>query len=154
MKHLEGCEVGQRAERDINHAPIFPERSGQRIGCGCLNSEVLSRPRARIHPVNSTTEAANQICCDRGRCAERGISVGRANSGNSQIGASQGQQDCEGIVHFAERRSNGSVGVDPDSGRLGAGQGTTDKEKKRDGELEKASAFALRSRTERCQIKA
>ena len=155
MKHLESREIGQRAERDINHAPILPQRSGQPLRCRCCNSEILSRSRARMHLGNSTTESANQICCDRGRCAERGISIRRANAGNSQIGASQGQQDCERIVHFAERRSNGSVGVEPNSGRLGAGQGTAEERgKNRDRELEKASAFALRYRTGRCQIKA
>lgn len=155
MQHLEGREIGQRAERDINHAPIFPERSGQSLCCRCCNSEILSRSRAGMHLGNSTTEPVNQICCDRGRGAERGVSIGRANAGDSQIGASQGQQDCEGIVHFAERRSNGSVGVEPNRGRLGAGKGRAEKEEEnRDGKLEKASAFALRNRTGRCQIKA
>lgn len=155
MKHLEGCEIGQRAERDINHAPILPQRSGQRGSRRRFNPEVLSRSRARMHLGNLAAESANKICCDRGRCGERGISEGRANAGNSQIGASEGQQDCEGIVHFAERRSNGSVGVEPNSGRFGAGQAAAEEEEEnRDGESEEASAFALRYRTGRCQIKA
>lgn len=42
MKHLEGCEIGQWAERDINQAPIFPQRSGQRRSRRRFNSEILS----------------------------------------------------------------------------------------------------------------
>lgn len=155
MKHFESREIGQRAERDINDAPILPQRSGQPLRCRCRNTEILWRSRARMRPVNSATEAANQICCDRGRCAERGVSIGRANAGNSQIGTSQGQQDGERIVDFAEGRSNGSIGVEPNSGRFRAGQGAAEeKATKRDGEPEKMSAFALRYRTGRCQIKA
>lgn len=88
MKHFESREIGQRAEGDVNHAPILPERSGQRLRGRGLNSEIFLRSRARIHPVNSATEASNQICCDRGRGAEGGVSISRANAGNSQIGAS------------------------------------------------------------------
>jgi hypothetical protein len=98
-----------------------------------------------MHPLNSAAEASNQIRSDRGRGAERGVSVGRADAGNSEIGAPQGQQDGERVVDFAERRSNGSIGVEPNSGCLGAGQGAADeKEKNRDRELETASGFALR----------
>lgn len=159
MMHLEGREIGQWAEGDINQASVLPQRPGQSFGCRRRNSEILPRPRARMYPGSLTAgpaaESAHEICCDRSRSFERGISIGRADAGNSQIGASQGQQDGEGIVHFAERRSNGSVGVEPDGGRLGAGQGATEEEEKnRDREWEKASAFALRYRTGRCQIKA
>jgi hypothetical protein len=90
-----------------------------------------------MHFVNSPAESAEQICRDSGRCAERGVSIRRANAGNSQIGASQGQQNCERIVHFAERRSNGSVGVEPNRGRFRAGQSAAEKdEENRDGESE------------------
>jgi hypothetical protein len=130
MEHFEGREIGQRTKRDINDLPILSQRSGQPFRSRRFNSEVFSRSRARMHPGNSSAESTNQICCNRGRCAERRVSIGRANAGNSQIGASQGQQDRERIVHFAKRRSNRSVGVEPNSGRLGAMRGTAEEEEK------------------------
>lgn len=100
-------------------------------------------------------ESAHEFFCDRGRSLERGISISRADAGNSQIGASERQQEGERIIYFAERRSNGSIGIEPDGSRLCAGQGAAEENKKnRDGESENASAFALRNRTGRCQIKA
>ena len=150
VKHFEGREIRQRTERDVHHVAVLSQRFGQPPACRRFNAQVFPRSRARVYRWSFTAgpaaEPVHEFCCDRGRSLERSISIGGADAGNSQIGAPERQQKGERIIHFAERRSNGRIGVEPNRGCPGAGQGAPEEEEQnRDRESGKASAFALRN---------
>ena len=123
VKLQKSGQICERPECDVDKFALF-QLCCQRIGRGGSTPKIRARACPRIDAGNfqasASPEPAHQIVRDPSSVPERGVAICCAQTGDAHLRRMKGQDQRITIIHFADRRADRDIGINPDGRCRGA----------------------------------